>query len=203
VVCGQKGSWPIRPRNRCPVATGGEVGGRAGSEPLRPFILPPNFLACVLTTLAAKDAEGSRWVHDVNTVEPPPDALRAFCRSFYQCLHRRADALFELTDAILSTDAAAPSAVQLRLARARVVDLRLPWERPYDRGRLTPVRVHRVVSSLLMELGTPPRAPEPCGVGLPAGPKAASLGERNATRPSKRPPESTRRGRTRGDLRWT
>jgi hypothetical protein len=44
---------------------------------------------------------------------------------------------------------------QLRLARARVADLRLPWERRYDRGRLTPVRVHRVVSSLLVELGTP------------------------------------------------
>src|SRR5918994_5084626 len=52
---------------------------------------------------------------------------------------------------------------QLRLARARVADLRLPWERRYDRGRLTPVRVRRVVSSLLMELGTPASAPKPCG----------------------------------------
>jgi hypothetical protein len=52
---------------------------------------------------------------------------------------------------------------QLRLARERVADLRLPWERRYDRGRLTPVRVHRVVSSLLMELGTPASAPKPCG----------------------------------------
>ena len=37
---------------------------------------------------------------------------------------------------------------QLRLARERVADLRLPWERRYDVGRLTPVRVHRAVSSL-------------------------------------------------------
>ncbi|HET9928970.1 MAG TPA: hypothetical protein VFQ09_09165 [Rubrobacter sp.] len=38
----------------------------------------------------------------------PSDALRDFRRSFYdQCLHRRGDALFELTDAILSTDPAA------------------------------------------------------------------------------------------------
>jgi hypothetical protein len=60
---------------------------------------------------------------------------------------------------------------QLRLARARVADLRLPWERRYDRGRLTPVRVHRVVSSLLVELGTPAKAPKPCGrsPGRPKG----------------------------------
>jgi hypothetical protein len=60
---------------------------------------------------------------------------------------------------------------QLRLARARVADLRLPWERRYDAGRLTPVRVHRVVSSLLEELGTPAKAPKPCGrsPGRPKG----------------------------------
>ncbi len=60
---------------------------------------------------------------------------------------------------------------QLRLARARVADLRLPWERRYDAGRLTPLRVHRVVSSLLAELGTPAKAPKPCGrsPGRPKG----------------------------------
>jgi hypothetical protein len=52
---------------------------------------------------------------------------------------------------------------QLRLARASVADRRLPWERRYEAGRLTPVRVHRVVSSLLVELGTPAKAPKPCG----------------------------------------
>ena len=60
---------------------------------------------------------------------------------------------------------------QLRLARAGVADLRLPWERHYDAGRLTPVRVHRSVSSLLVELGTPTKAPKPCGrsPGRPKG----------------------------------
>jgi hypothetical protein len=60
---------------------------------------------------------------------------------------------------------------QLRLARARVADLRLPWERRYGAGRLTPLRVHRVVSSLLVELGTPAKAPKPCGrsPGRPKG----------------------------------
>jgi hypothetical protein len=41
-------------------------------------------------------------------------ALRAFRYSFYECLHRRADALFELTDAILAADAF-PSPVHLSL----------------------------------------------------------------------------------------
>jgi hypothetical protein len=60
---------------------------------------------------------------------------------------------------------------QLRLARERVADLRLPWERRYDAGRLTPVRVHRAVSSLLAHVGTPAKAPKPCGrsPGRPKG----------------------------------
>lgn len=60
---------------------------------------------------------------------------------------------------------------QLRLARACVADLRLPWERRYDTGRLTPVRVHRGVSALLAELGTPAKPPKPCGrsPGRPKG----------------------------------
>ena len=60
---------------------------------------------------------------------------------------------------------------QLRLARAHVADLRLPWERRYNTGRLTPIRVHRVVSALLAELGTPAKAPKPCGrsPGRPKG----------------------------------
>src|SRR3712207_5874148 len=60
---------------------------------------------------------------------------------------------------------------QLRLARACVADLRLPWERRYEAGRLTPVRVHRVVSSLLAQMGTPAKAPKPCGrsPGRPKG----------------------------------
>jgi DDE superfamily endonuclease len=60
---------------------------------------------------------------------------------------------------------------QLRLARACVSDLRLPWERSYDPARLTPVRVHRAVSSLLVDLGTPAKPPKPCGrsPGRPKG----------------------------------
>ena len=60
---------------------------------------------------------------------------------------------------------------QLRLARACVEDLRLAWERRYHTGRLTPVRVHRVVSALLAHVGTPAKAPKPCGrsPGRPRG----------------------------------
>ena len=64
---------------------------------------------------------------------------------------------------------------QLRLARTRVADLRLPWERCYDRGRLTPVRVHRVVSSLLVGLGTPAKPPKPSGRS-PGRPKGSLSG---------------------------
>jgi hypothetical protein len=35
----------------------------------------------------------------------PPDALQTFRRSFYECLHRRRDALFELADAMLTASA--------------------------------------------------------------------------------------------------
>ena len=60
---------------------------------------------------------------------------------------------------------------QLRLARTCVEDLRLPWERRYEAGRLTPIRVHRAVSVLLWHLGTPAKPPKPCGrsPGRPKG----------------------------------
>jgi hypothetical protein len=48
----------------------------------------------------------------------PSDALHSFRHSLYECLHQRADTLFELTDAILSADAAVPSPVHLSLQPA-------------------------------------------------------------------------------------
>ena len=68
-------------------------------------------------------------------MEPPADALLAFRRSFYECLHRRADALFELADAILSADGAAPSPAHLSLQASH----RRGWGSLYaalDRGRI-------------------------------------------------------------------
>jgi hypothetical protein len=60
---------------------------------------------------------------------------------------------------------------QLRLARPWVADRRLPWERPLDPDKLTPCRVRRVLSALLPMIGTPARAPKPCGrsPGRPTG----------------------------------
>jgi DDE superfamily endonuclease len=51
-------------------------------------------------------------VHDGRIMEPP-DAIHAFRRSLYECFNRRGDALFELTDAMLTADGAAPSPVHL------------------------------------------------------------------------------------------
>ena len=42
-------------------------------------------------------------------------APHVFRRSFYECLHRRSDALFELADAILTSEAAVPSPAHLSL----------------------------------------------------------------------------------------
>lgn len=62
------------------------------------------------------------------------DALRAFRDSFYRCFGRRADALFELTDALLTTDTV-PSPVHLSLAPVH----RRGWGSLYaalERGRI-------------------------------------------------------------------
>jgi hypothetical protein len=64
---------------------------------------------------------------------------------------------------------------QLRLARACIADRRLPWERRYAPGPLTPIRVHRAVSALLADLGTPAKPPKPCGRS-PTRPKGRRSG---------------------------
>jgi hypothetical protein len=60
---------------------------------------------------------------------------------------------------------------QLRLARSWVGDHRLPWERRLEPDKLTPSRVRRALSALLPMVGTPARAPKPCGrsPGRPQG----------------------------------
>ena len=68
----------------------------------------------------------------------PSDALHTlgtFRHSFYECLHRRSDALFELTDALLTADAAVPSPVHLSLEASH----RRGWGSLYaalDRGHI-------------------------------------------------------------------
>jgi hypothetical protein len=84
---------------------------------------------------------------------------------------------------------------------ARVADLRLPWERHYDTGRLTPVRVHRVVSLLLVELGRPAKAPKSCGRS-PGRPKSRLSGRAKLYPAIRRLPEAVKRADARV-LRWT
>jgi hypothetical protein len=72
-------------------------------------------------------------VHDGH-IMGSSDALRAFRRSFYECLHRRGDALFELADAILTADSV-PSPVHLSLQTSH----RRGWGSLYaalDRGHI-------------------------------------------------------------------
>jgi len=64
---------------------------------------------------------------------------------------------------------------QLRLARPWIADRRLPWERPLAQGQLTPCRVRRALSALLPLVGTPARAPKPCGRS-PGRPKGSRSG---------------------------
>src|SRR5438552_12434186 len=74
----------------------------------------------------------------------PPDALRAFRRSFYECLHRRSDALFELGDAMLTADGAVPSPAHLSLQPSH----RRGWGSLYaalDRGRIDTEALRRLL----------------------------------------------------------
>ncbi len=70
---------------------------------------------------------------------------------------------------------------QLHLARSWIADRRLPWERPLALGKLTPSRVRRALSALLPMVGTPAKAPKPCGRSQ-AGRKGADPGMPPATR---------------------
>jgi hypothetical protein len=65
---------------------------------------------------------------------------------------------------------------QLRLARPLVADQRLPWERPLASERLTPGRVRRGFWRLLLLMGTPAKAPKPCGRS-PGRPKGKRSGQ--------------------------
>jgi DDE superfamily endonuclease len=75
----------------------------------------------------------------------PPDALCAFRRSFYECFHRRRDALFELADAILTADGAAPSPAHLSLQSSH----RRGWGSLYaalDRGRIAEEALRKLLA---------------------------------------------------------
>ena len=62
---------------------------------------------------------------------------------------------------------------QLRLARPLADDLRLPWERPAQPGRMTPARVRRGFRNIRATLPCPAGAPKPGkpGPGRPPGSK--------------------------------
>ena len=63
------------------------------------------------------------------------------------------------------------ASTQLRLARPLAADQPLPWQRPQLAGKLTPERVQRAFSTLLVRLPNLACAPKPCGrsPGRPKG----------------------------------
>jgi hypothetical protein len=135
---------------------------------------PRTYLACVLTALAAKDAEGSGWVHYGHTMEPP-HALQTLRRSLYECFHRRRDALFELAHAILTADGAAPSPAHLSLQPLH----RRGWGRLYAaalwRGGIDEEALRKLLACypLAGAQGEPPSTPWTRACGLGAMPKPA------------------------------
>ena len=79
----------------------------------------------------------------------PPDALRAFRRSLYECFHRRRDALFELADATLTADGTAPSPAHLSLQASH----RRGWGSLYaalDRGRIDEEVLRKLLARLTL-----------------------------------------------------
>ena len=66
---------------------------------------------------------------------------------------------------------------ELRLARDLVDDLRLPWERPAEPGKLTPYRVRRAFRLLRAAIGTPALPPK-IQVPGPGRPKGTRRGRR-------------------------
>ena len=80
------------------------------------------------------------------------DAFRAFRSSLYDCLRRRADALFELTDALLTAEAV-PSPVHLSLQPSH----RRGWGSLYDalsRGRIDARALRRLLARHPLAKGT-------------------------------------------------
>src|SRR5215210_7004668 len=75
----------------------------------------------------------------------PLAALRAFRDSLYECFDRRSDALFELTDAILSAGGPTPSPVHLSLQPPH----RRGWGSLYaalDRGRIDDEAIRKLLA---------------------------------------------------------
>ena len=79
------------------------------------------------------------------------DTFRAFRNSLYNCLHRRADALFELADALLTTEAV-PSPVHLSLQPSH----RRGWGSLYNalsHGRIDAQALRRLLAHQHMAKG--------------------------------------------------
>src|SRR5215210_1435385 len=81
----------------------------------------------------------------MDSVSQRLDDLRTFRNSLYRCFERRADALFELADALLTAAGTVPSPVHLSLVPAH----RRGWGSLYDalsRGRIEEVSLRDLLA---------------------------------------------------------
>jgi len=94
----------------------------------------------------------------MDSVSEPLNDLRTFRNSLYRCFERRADALFELADALLTAAFTVPSPVHLSLVPAH----RRGWGSLYaalGRGRMDEVALRRLLSRHPLGEGDPGAPP--------------------------------------------
>ena len=84
------------------------------------------------------------------------DTFRAFRNSLYNCLHRRADALFELTDALLTAESV-PSPVHLSLQPSH----RRGWGSLYNALSRGPIDVQALRGGCSLAIRLRPQAGRP------------------------------------------
>jgi hypothetical protein len=152
-----------------------------GPRKTRPIVRGPVILVEVSRLPARSDRPHVLWLWSNGPGEPDLDLLwRAYVRRFDRehTLRFCKQSLGWTKPRVRSPEQAdrwtwlvVATYTQLQLARSWIADRRLPWERPLDRDTLTPSRVQRALSALLPMVGTPAKAPKPCGrsPGRPTG----------------------------------
>ena len=132
--------------------------------------------------MAAMCSVAHTWTADVGDTLAGQGDLAGFRRGFYTSLTARADALFELTEAVLCADGPVTSLVELTL----VAEHRRGHGAMYDAlaaGRVEPARLRRALTALPLPRATDGRIvlatawrSRPAGTGSTPGSPTAPAG---------------------------